>query len=568
MSTDISLKRAQLLEKELPEKRVLIVDRHQNARDSLRLMLSSLGITSVSGVGTSTEVLRQVKARRFDIILSDYVLDDGRDGQQLLEELRQQHLIPLWTVFMIITSERSYHNVISVAELTPDDYLIKPFTADQLQGRILKALYKKLVFSKVFLLLEEGAYLAAASACDAVIASDPHYRIEALRIKGETLNALGEYEEAGTLYRQVLAEQPLPWAQMGHAIALRGLGQLEEARTVVKQLVEAAPQYMAAYDFLALVEEELGHPNEAQATLQEAARISPNNSLRQRSVGEIAMRNGDFEQAEKAYVKVLERSRGSSLQQVDDYANLARVLLDRDAADGARKVIQELRRNWRGNKEGEYAALVLDSLCSDKEGETSKAKDALSHALKMREEISAEAEVSGTGNAALSQRLDVDLAHACLAAGDTAAGQGILRRVAAENNEDRQIIARIQGVFARTGQEEAGKALLEEVSREIIAINNEGVMKARSGDFEGSVDLLVEAAERVPNVQFLVNATKAILTLLDQRQWDEKKAAQAQRYLNVAWKKNPTDPRVLSARELYLRVAKKYKVVVHSLTSA
>ena len=44
---------------------------------------------------------------------------------------------------MVITGERSYHNVVSVAELAPDDYLIKPFTADQLQARLLKAVVKK-----------------------------------------------------------------------------------------------------------------------------------------------------------------------------------------------------------------------------------------------------------------------------------------------------------------------------------------------------------------------------------------------------------------------------------------
>ena len=46
------------LQKELPQKRVLIVDRHPAARDSLRMMLSALEITSVVGVGTLAEVLR------------------------------------------------------------------------------------------------------------------------------------------------------------------------------------------------------------------------------------------------------------------------------------------------------------------------------------------------------------------------------------------------------------------------------------------------------------------------------------------------------------------------------
>jgi DNA-binding response OmpR family regulator len=121
-------------------------------------MLSSMGVTAVHNAGSSAEVLRQVKAHSFDIILSDYQLEDGRDGQQLLEELRQQHLVPLSTVFFIITSERAYHNVVSVAELAPDDYLIKPFTADELHGRLVRALYKKQFFAQLYEHLDNGAF--------------------------------------------------------------------------------------------------------------------------------------------------------------------------------------------------------------------------------------------------------------------------------------------------------------------------------------------------------------------------------------------------------------------------
>ena len=120
----------QQLSKDIARMRVLLVDRHAGARNSLRIILSTLGVKSIHGAGTSAEVIRQVKSNHFDIVLTDYHLDDGRDGQQLLEELRQKHLISLATVFIVITAERGYHNVVSVAELAPDDYLIKPFTAE------------------------------------------------------------------------------------------------------------------------------------------------------------------------------------------------------------------------------------------------------------------------------------------------------------------------------------------------------------------------------------------------------------------------------------------------------
>ncbi|MDR0378904.1 MAG: response regulator, partial [Candidatus Accumulibacter sp.] len=117
------------MDKSFGRLRALIVDRNSNARNSLRILLSTLGITSVQNAANSVEVLRSVRSSSFDIIFADYILDDGRDGQQLLEELRQQQMISLSTVYMIITAERAYQNVVSVAELTPDDYLIKPFTA-------------------------------------------------------------------------------------------------------------------------------------------------------------------------------------------------------------------------------------------------------------------------------------------------------------------------------------------------------------------------------------------------------------------------------------------------------
>ena len=546
------------LQKELPKKRVLLVDRHPAARDALRMMLSALGIVSVTGAGTSAEVLRQVKATTFDIILSDYLLDDGRDGQQLLEELRQQHLIPLGTVFMVVTGERAYQNVVSVAELAPDDYLIKPFTADQLQARLLKAIYKKDFFGPVYRKLDEGAYVGALNACDRLLANRSPFELDVLRLKGEVLNVLGRHTEAEEIYREVLARKSVPWARMGLAVALRGRKDLDEAASLARAVVDEIPEYLSAYDFLAGVHEEMDRLDEAQSILLQAAGISPKNAARQRMVGDVAVRNGDLDTAEKAYGKVLERHRGSSLKQIDDYANLSRVMLDRGHAAGARQIIAELKRDWRGNRQGEYAAAVMDSLCLHAEGEPAKAAAAAERALRLRENLPADADAMKS----VSQRIEVDLAHACLASGHEEAAQAIMRKVAAENNDNQQMIAQIAGVYARTGREDAGRELLDQVGREIVELNNRGVMAARSGDLEASVRLLIEAAENVASVQFLVNAAKAISALMDNNGWKEDLAERARDYLQRAKGKAPRDPRVLSGLDTLRRVAEKYGVAL------
>ncbi len=537
--------------------RVLLVDRHTTARNSLRIILSTLGVSAVHSAGSSAEVLRQVRAHTFDIILADYHLEDGRDGQQLLEELRQQHLISLSTVYMVITAERAYHNVISVAELAPDDYLIKPFTADQLQVRLAKAIYKKRFFAEVFEHLDNGAFVDALATCEGLIGKEDLFLYDTLRFKGEILNVLGRHEEAKVVYQQVMDNAMVPWARMGLAIALRGLDELDKAELLSSSLIEDFPEYLAAYDFLASVREEMGKLEDAQNVLQQAAVISPNNSLRQRMVGDVAIRNNDLGAAEKAYGKVLERHRGSSLKVIDDYTNLTRVMLDQGHTEGAKKITQELRRDWRGSKQGELAALIMDSLCADKEGEPAKARHDLEKALILHDTLRKEG-----GQKEFSQKIAVDLAHACLASGDEAMAQEILSKVAAENHENRSMIAQIQGVFLKTGKEEAGQALLAKVGREIVELNNRGVLAARSGDIEGSVQMLIEAAERVPNLQFLVNASKAIFTMLDRNGWNEEMGQNAVRYLQLAQAKDGRNAKVISARELYHQVARKYGIEV------
>ena len=161
---------------------------------------------------------------------------------------------------------------------------------------------------------------------------------------------------------------------------------------------------------------------------------------------------------------------------------------------------------------------------------------------------------------AASQKTTVGLAHACLAAGNEAQAQAILGKVAAENHEDRAMIAHIQGVFTKTGKKDAGQTLLAKVGREIVELNNRGVMAARSGDLEASVRMLIEAAERVPNLQFLVNASKAIFTLLERKGWDPELGQRGLRYLQLAQGKDPRSPKVLSARELYRQIARKYGI--------
>ena len=383
------------------------------------------------------------------------------------------------------------------------------------------------------------------------------FQVDVLRFKGEILNTLGYFKEALIVYQQVTAKTPVPWARMGLATALRGLGELDNAEQLALTLIEDVPEYMNAYDFVASVREEVGKLTEAQEILQQASLLSPNNSVRQRAVGDIAVRNHDLKAAERAYENVLERRRGSSLRVLDDYTNLTRVMLEQGQTEGVRRIVQDIRRDLRGNKQGELAASIVDSLCADHEGEPAKAKAALEKALSLHEKLKKDG-----APLELSQKIAVDLAHACLASGEEERANDILSKIAAENHEDRNMIAQIQDVFTKTGREAAGQSMLAKVGKEIVAINNQGMLAARSGDLASSVEMLLEAAERVPNLQFLVNAAKAVFTQMDQAGWQEDLARRGINCLNLAQAKEPRNANLMSAGELYYRVARKYGIEV------
>jgi DNA-binding response OmpR family regulator len=81
-------------------------------------------------------------AQRYDIILCDYNLGQGKDGQQVLEEARFREFMSPSTIFVMITAENTMDMFMGVLEYSPDDYLIKPFTKEAL-GKKLRDLIRK-----------------------------------------------------------------------------------------------------------------------------------------------------------------------------------------------------------------------------------------------------------------------------------------------------------------------------------------------------------------------------------------------------------------------------------------
>ena len=506
------------------KKRVLIVDDSQAMCSSLRITLSNFGITRSEASYTAGEAIYRIRSREFDMIVCDYNLGDGTDGQQLLEFVRREGLISPSVVFLMVTAERSYEKVVLCAEMAPDDYLLKPFTAETMRLRLERVFDKKEAFARIYTQLTARHLDKAVEECDRLLAQKTRYTIDVMRTKGELLLELGREAEARALYEEILQLRVVPWARLGLARAMHNSGELDSAMGELKEAIAEMPEYLAAYDTLAEVQGSAGMGEEAQETLQSALKIAPGNLVRQTALGEVAYRNQDLETAGKAFETVVDKGRYSFLRTYKDYINLSRVQMDQKQFDKAVRTIGNARDSFGDSPEVELAASTMESLIQHAAENEAAAKAALARALKARDDA----------NLQLSDQVAVDLARSAFLNGEEEIGRQMVREMVSNYYDDARFQQSVRNMLEAVGRGEESKALIEDSVVAVVKLNNEGVMKARQGDLAGAIELLLEAATRMPqNIQLALNAAQALIVESDRQGWHEEHMREAKRLIDM-----------------------------------
>ena len=341
-------------------KRIVIAGHFPQSRSTLREMVSLLGATSIVNATNASDVVRQASAGSIDMILCDYRLDGERDGQQLLEELRNTWQIPLATMFMMITGERTYQRVAAVAEFAPDDYLLRPFTTNQLKERVWAVVLKKKVFERAYKLMESGMYDQAIAEYGQIRNEHPQYAGEALRRTIEIMVSLKRHEAAFGLLREVIAQKTLPWAAMGLARIQHARGQLAAAEASLAGVVERNPEYLGAKDLLARVMEDLGKPLEALAVVESTGAAGLSNIGRLRHAGSLAAQTGDHRKAAAILEKVADRVRNSNLARAEDFVSLADAYMEQGRFGEAERVSTDQRRTMRDAPDAVLVARLME----------------------------------------------------------------------------------------------------------------------------------------------------------------------------------------------------------------
>src|SRR5450830_530452 len=320
----------------------LIIEPHAGMRANVHSMLSMCGITKIEHASSANNAVKHLDLKHFDLVLCEYDLEGGQDGQQLLEDLRHHKLISLSTMFFMVTAEGNHSKVVSAAELAPTDYILKPFTADRLLDRLARALDRRNAFLPVYTLMEAGDQEQAIAVCIEGQRLHTRYAVDFLRLRAELHMFLGQADQAEPIYRHLVEIKAIAWARLGLAKTLLVRKRYDEARELLEELVDTNRNFVDAYDWLARTHAAAGQLQKAQAVLGEAVAVSPHAVRRLRTLADTAFEAGDVDTAEKALRQVVVKAKYSEFRDPEDHVKLVRALVHKGDPVGAAAVVRDL----------------------------------------------------------------------------------------------------------------------------------------------------------------------------------------------------------------------------------
>jgi len=515
---------------------ILVIDDIASMRTQIVNNLSLLGFRNVWAVGSCDKAMAQLAKLHIDLILCDYHLGEKTSGQQFLEHLRHKHLIPMSTLFVMVTARRAYDDVMRAAECAPDDYLVKPFTSAQLQTRLTALIEKRNRFKSVHSSMQANDWPAVMRHCDTIIAAQDRFAMEATKIKGQALLKSGRDADAEKLYRQVIEQRPLGWAKLGLARALKSQNRAQEAEELLASLIaegrsNSAGDRMSAYDELSDLLQATERPKEALALLQDAMNVSPGSPTRTRTVTVLAAAEGDLDLAEKNVRQLLSDHKNSDFKDASDYLLAADVMSSNGHAEEAIGTLREVR-SWFDDPAD---LQVLDIAAASAHIAVGNAETG-EHLL---QNISPESASELMPNAAAV------FAKSLYKLGDRAAAEKVMRHLVQNNPGDTAVMRTIQAVMTAAGEQDGISALVASSMSEVAEINNEGVRLAYAGNVEEAMGLLTRAANLIPgNQQIVSNAALVIALALARGKAEPERLQECIKYRQLLVARNPQHPKL------------------------
>jgi tetratricopeptide (TPR) repeat protein len=534
----------------LKGKKVLIVDDFQEMRVMLRTMVEPLAPEIIKLAQNGEEAIENLANEKFDIVLCDYNLGKGKDGQQVLEEAKHRGLLTYSSIYMMTTAENTSDMVMGAIDYLPDDYISKPFNRTVIHARLKKQLEKKENLSGISAALSANNYKKAIQLCDQLLSNKPNNRLDLLKIKGEQLINLGEYEKAADLYEDIIEERDIPWAYLALGKVRYLQKDYDEALETLEGIIKDNPSNVAAYDWLAKTYEAMDDLDKAQEILNIGVAKSPKSLIRQRNLAQVAYKNDDLETAEAAYEHAIEVGQHSCYKQPDDYNGLAKTLVDSGKADAAFNVVEKIAKDFKNDPNADMVAAITEGMVHTSKGDKEAAEKSLEGAMELFKQ----------NPQGLSTDIALELTDLCLSTGKEDEANEITKNLISNHHDDKELIERTKKIYSDAGKSEAGNALIESTTSEIVDLNNKGAHLLKEGKLEESIELFMKAARGMPdNIVVNLNTAYSLMMQMKKTGKVKKYSSRIESYLERVHKLDPTNKKYHELTDMLQRLSVKSK---------
>lgn len=113
---------------------ILVVDDYKTMVRIIRNLLKQLGFNDVDEAADGGEALGKLRARRYGLVISDWNMEPVT-GYELLKNVRSDPALSR-IPFIMVTAESKTENVIAAKKAGVNNYIVKPFNAQTLRGKI------------------------------------------------------------------------------------------------------------------------------------------------------------------------------------------------------------------------------------------------------------------------------------------------------------------------------------------------------------------------------------------------------------------------------------------------
>ncbi|WP_379867107.1 tetratricopeptide repeat protein [Marinobacter sp. M5B] len=467
----------------------LVVDDFENFRLSMRQILRNCGADKIESVANASAAVQYCAYNHVDVVLCDYNLGEGKNGQHILEELRHKKLLKRSSLFLMVTAETSKEMVMGAREYQPDGYLTKPINRAMLEKRLGGLIAQRNALLPINREIDRENFPEAISLCLQTLPSQPRYKTWLMKTLADLYYQVGDFSHALKIHDDVLSQRDLSWARLGRGKILIANQNYDEAAATLKALVSQHPDYMEAYDLLAEALEKQGRPTQAQQILEKAAEHSPNALLRHRHLAVLASSNQDMPTASKAWRQTVSLGTYSIHDNSEHYLALGQSLSDLSEgdssnegtahADEALTILRRMEKRFAGQENIKLRSRIVQSRVHAGQDRMNEAQNALD---------------------SVADELDPDLMppEACLdyaktlfRLGREADAKGLLNALALRCSDNPPLLQKIESLL----DEPVGfRQKLQARS-----LNREGIKAFEAGNLEEAVTTFNRALDIVPS---------------------------------------------------------------------